>query len=68
MDSSSIASNFFNLSGEMPTLWVAASERGGDFLMEGVWANRLELTKKQSKNGKIDLGLMFIGMGLKMNF
>ncbi len=52
----------------MPTFWAAASERGGDFLMEVVWANKLELTKKQIKNWKIDLGLMFIGTGLEMNF
>ena len=52
----------------MPTLWGEASESGGDFLMEGVWANRLELIKKQSKNWKIDLGLMFIGMRLEMKF
>jgi hypothetical protein len=52
----------------MPTLWGVASESRGDFLREGVWANKLELTKKQSKNLKIDLGLMFIGMGLEMNF
>jgi hypothetical protein len=68
MDSSNMASNFFNRSGEIPTLWGVASERGRDFLIEGVWANKLELTKKQSKNGKIDLGLIFIGTGLKMKF
>jgi hypothetical protein len=50
----------------MPTLWGEASESGRDFLMEGVWANKLELTKKQSKENRIDLGLMFIGSGLKM--
>lgn len=52
----------------MPTLCGVASERGGDFLMEVVWANKLELTKKKSKNGKIDLGLILIGTGLEMKF
>lgn len=52
----------------MPTLWGEASESGGDFLMEGVWANKLELTKKQSKKLKIDLGLIFIGTGLEIDF
>lgn len=52
----------------MPSLWAAASDKGGDFLMKVVWANKLELTKKQIKNWKIDLGLMFIGTGLEMNF
>jgi hypothetical protein len=61
-----MASNFFNRSEEIPTLWGEASDKGGDFLREVVWANKLELTKKQSKNRKIDLGLMFMGMGLEI--
>lgn len=34
-----MASNFFSLSGEIPTDWGVPSESGGDFFSDGVWAN-----------------------------
>ncbi|ERM82315.1 hypothetical protein P872_18675 [Rhodonellum psychrophilum GCM71 = DSM 17998] len=34
-----MASSFFNLSGEIPTLLGEAAVRSGELLMEGVWAD-----------------------------